>query len=305
MVYASILAVIFGTALLVFPFLAERSRKPVDRVDRKQAEGKFAKLSGGLTHYRWSGGGRGPVIVAVHGLTTPSVIWSALIPSLTALGFRVLSYDLYGRGYSDAPRGRQTLAFFTRQLDELLADQGIAEEITLLGYSMGGSIVTAFAAEQPHRVARVLLIASAGIEMNETKLDIFCRKVPLLGDWAHGFIVGRQMRKSLKSKPAAIAEAQGFQLSRRGYLPAVLSSRRHALAARQEVAHRKLGHDDVPVFAFWAREDTTIPLSALGTLAQWNRATRQEDIALADHALPFSHAEDLAEKIKFVLREKQ
>lgn len=44
----------------------------------------------------------------------------AITPALTALGFRVLSYDLYGRGYSDAPFRRHTLDFNVQQLDELL-----------------------------------------------------------------------------------------------------------------------------------------------------------------------------------------
>ena len=291
-------------ALWAFPYLEERQRRSIDRAARRHAPGKFASLTDGQTHYRWAGGGRGPVIVAVHGLTTPSLIWDLLIPMLTALGFRVLSYDLYGRGWSDAPRGPQTIAFFTRQLDELLSDQGVEDNITLMGYSMGGSIVAAYAAEHSHRIARVFLVAPAGMDMNESRLEYFCRKVPVIGDWAHGFFVGKKMRVSLKSKAAPIAEIQSFQLSRRGYLPAVLSSRRNALAESLEEAHRKLGRDDVPVFAFWARDDTTIPLSAMGTLAQWNRSVRQEDIADAGHALPYSHADALAEKIKVVLRER-
>lgn len=290
-------------ALWAYPYMEERQRRPMDRAARKNADGKFATLSGGQTHYRWSGGARGPVIVAVHGLTTPAVVWDALIPYLTAVGFRVLSYDLYGRGYSDAPRGKQDIAFFVAQLDELLADQRVNEDITLMGYSMGGSIVTAFAAAQPHRIARVFLVASAGMELRETKLDIFCRKVPVLGDWAHGVIVANKMREAIKTKPAPIRQAQSVQMSRRGYLPAVLSSRRFALSERMQEAHRKLGREDVPVFGFWAAEDQTIPLSAMGTLTQWNRAVRQEQIDGAGHAVPITHPEALADKIKMVLRE--
>lgn len=267
------------------------------------AKGKLAALAGGQTCYRWSGGGRGPVIVAVHGLTTPSVVWDALTPMLTGIGFRVLRYDLYGRGQSDAPRGAQTLEMFTRQLDELLSDQGVTDNITLMGYSMGGSIVAAFAAAQPHRIARILLVAPAGIEMNETGFEVFCRKVPVIGDWMHRVVVARQMRASLKVKTGPIADAKRLQMSRRGYLSAVLSSRRHALAQNLEAEHRKLSREDVPVYAFWAREDTTIPLRAMGTLAKWNRTARQEDIAGADHGLPYTHAAALAEKITRVLRE--
>lgn len=298
--------IIFGLcALAIWAFLnfEEARRRPIDRNARRAAPGKFAKLSGGQTHYRWSGRTRGPVIVLVHGLITPSVVWDQIIPALNDLGFRVLSYDLYGRGFSDLPRGEQSLAYFVRQLDELLADQGIDEDITLIGYSMGGSIVTAFAAAQPHRVARVLLVASAGIELKVSRLEQFCRKVPVLGDWSHRLIVARQMRRGVAAKSGEVAQAQKAQLARRGYLDAVLSSRRHALAQTLETEHRALSRDDVPVFAFWAREDTTIPISAMGTLAQWNRMARQEDIAGAGHAMPYSHAEALVSKITTVLRE--
>jgi pimeloyl-ACP methyl ester carboxylesterase len=156
-----VILIAFAAALAVFPFLRERQRIAMTPALRKKAEGQFAKLSDGLTHYSWSGGARGPVIVAVHGLTTPGIVWSAVTPILTGLGFRVLSYDLYGRGFSDAARGKQNLDFFVRQLDELLADQKVSDNITLMGYSMGGSILTAFAAAQTHRIARVLLIAPA------------------------------------------------------------------------------------------------------------------------------------------------
>lgn len=301
--YFLIFLALCAVALFAFPFLQERQRRPVDWGDRKAATGDFAKLSNGMTHYQWSGRARGPIIVAVHGLTTPSVVWNAMIPALTALGFRVLSYDLYGRGYSDAPRRRHTLDFYVQQLDELLIALKIEEDITLMGYSMGGSIATAFAATQPHRIARVFLIASAGMSMRESKLEQFCRSVPILGDWAHGLIIGDKMRRGLVKKRGEIAEAQRLQLTRRGYLPAVLSSRRNTLTASLEAEHRKLGREDVPVIAFWARDDQTIPLSAVGILAQWNRLARQEDIADVGHGLPYEQPDILIEKIKLVLRE--
>lgn len=112
------------------------------------------------------------------------------------------------------------------------------------------------------------------------------------------------MRRGLTKKRGEIAEAQRLQLTRRGYLPAVLSSRRHALTASLEAEHRKLGREDVPVFAFWGRDDQTIPLTAVGTLAQWNRRARQEDIAGVGHGLPYEQPDALIDKIQLVLREQ-
>lgn len=297
-----VILIAFAAALAVFPFLRERQRIAMTPALRKKAEGQFAKLSDGLTHYSWSGGARGPVIVAVHGLTTPGIVWSAVTPILTGLGFRVLSYDLYGRGFSDAARGKQNLDFFVRQLDELLADQKVSDNITLMGYSMGGSIVTAFAAAQTHRIARVLLIAPAGIELNETPFDRFCRIVPFVGDWAHSMFGAARAGRGA-AKPHAIADMQDFQLARRGYMPSVLSSRRYALNQTLEAAHRKLGREDVPVWGFWGREDGVIPLSAMGTLVRWNRAVRNSDFASADHGLTYTHADELGAAVAEMLRD--
>ncbi len=287
----------------VLPMFLEQRRREITPDLRKRAGGRFAKLSQGQTHYQWEGGARGPVIVAIHGLTTPQIVWNGVTPALTALGFRVLRYDLYGRGFSDAPSGAQSIAFFTQQLHDLLTDQKVTENITLMGYSMGGSIAVAYAAAHPDQIARVILVAPAGIEENVSRFDRMCRRLPVLGDWAHGMFAAARTRRGAQ-KPTAIADMQEFQLSRRGYLPSVLSSRRYALTETQEEAHRSLGRDDVPVWAIWGREDTAIPLSAMGILSRWNRAVQHDDIAGAGHGLPYTHADALAASISTMLRSR-
>ena len=122
------------------PFVIEWTRLPLDDRSRNSAPGHFTKLSQGRTHYKWHGPSDGPVVVLVHGLTTPSYVWTALLPGLTGAGYRVLRYDLYGRGFSDRPKGAQTGAFFVRQLQDLLQDQGVDGPVPVVGYSMGGSI---------------------------------------------------------------------------------------------------------------------------------------------------------------------
>jgi pimeloyl-ACP methyl ester carboxylesterase len=275
------------------PFVFEAQRRVVDVPMRTRAKGAFAQLSAGMTHYRWHGPRGGPVIVAVHGLTTPAIVWNGMIPLLTAQGYRVLSYDLYGRGFSDAPSGAQDIAFFTQQLVDLLADQGVTGPVTLMGYSMGGSIVTAYAAAHADRVSRVLLVAAAGMDTHTPLFDRLCRAIPGLGDWMHAsFAAGRVRRAAIASpKPNDIAGMQVFQLARRGYLPAVLASQRGALSERQSQAHRRLGRLSIPVVAVWGRLDKTIPLSAMGKLSTWNRDVRHEEVMGAGHGLPYSHPE--------------
>lgn len=295
--------------LLVFaPALRERLRPAIGPKQRTAAVGEFAPLPQGVTHYSWTGPSRGPVAVLVHGLTSPSIAMQGVADGLGKRGYRVLSYDLYGRGLSDAPAGLQDRAFFLRQLSDLLAHLGLSEEITFAGYSMGGAIVTAFAAKNPHRINRVILFAAAGIVTNESGFSQLCRRVPMIGDWIHGMFVRRRILSAIPfDSPSpyvqSVLAAQRAELSRRGYLPAILSSRRGMLAENMEADHRKLGREDVPVVAIWAEDDMVIPISALGLLAQWNRSVRQEVVENADHGVVYTHPTELLDALGKAIRD--
>lgn len=282
-----VLLFILVAVVVIGPFWVESRRPAIGRNERTGQPGHYAKLSRGVTRYRWQGAARGRVLVAVHGLTTPSQVFDRLAPLLGALGYRVLTYDLYGRGLSDAPSGRQDRAFFTEQLRELLDALDLDAHITLMGYSMGGSIASAFAEEHPERIDRLILLAPAGLGIALTRFEALCVKLPVLGDW---------MMLAASLRPAMVASLGPL---RRGFLPAVLSSLRHMLSEDQSETHRALGRDDVPVLAIWGGQDTRIPLTGLGRLAQSNRNARQEVIKTADHRMP----EKAAEKIADILAE--
>jgi len=283
-------------AIAIWPFAREALRKPMDADARRTAPGDFVQLPQGITHYRWVGPVRGPVAVCVHGLTTPSMVWDAVAQGLALMGFRVLVYDLYGRGYSDRAPGLQDQDFFLRQLVVLLHDQGITVDVTLLGYSMGGAFVSAFAARHPDRARRLILLAPAGMGHDLDKLAKFTRDTPVLGDWlmllrypsAHR--QGTEAERALPSEVEGIIDYQQAELGKRGFIPAVLSSLRGILPRPLEEAHRQISREGIPVLAIWGREDKVIPLRAMGQLAQWNRMARHEVIDGAGHGLTYTHA---------------
>lgn len=284
-----------AAAITYLPVWIEERREDANARDTGKAPGRVAHLSQGATYYRWHGPARGKVIVAIHGLTTPSIVWEMIAPGLGAIGYRVLTYDLYGRGRSDTVPGDEDRRFFLRQLEDLLKDQGLEEEqITLMGYSMGASISVAFAEEHPDRVARLILVAAAGVVMNESDFSRRCRSLPYVGDWIHTVFGARRMQAAIAADPAqseidGVKEAQTAETMRRGFLPAVLSSRRGMLNETQGDAHRKISREDIPVIALWGSDDDVIPLAALGELARWNRHARQEVIDGAGHGLPYTH----------------
>lgn len=303
-----VILLIIAGGLVAMPWLAESRRYSIDAF-RAKAPGRFAKLSQGVTHYQWLGGTRGPVVVCIHGLTTPSPVWYAIAEGLAAMGYRVLVYDLYGRGFSDAPNGAQTGDFFTQQLSDLLAHQDLNDDLTLLGYSMGGSIATHFTARNPDRVRRMILLASGGVWLREDKLTRMCRTLPIFGDWLHHTVAARRERRALRAQLGltydigGIVELQLAEFESKGFLRSVLSSRRHMLADVQEDAHRKIARADVPVIGIWAELDEVIPLKSLGTMAQWNRSVRQEVIPAADHRVGYMNSAQVNTMLRDILIE--
>lgn len=306
MIWGALALLLAGAIAL--PFLREAMKPAMDEAARRDAPGAFATLSRGRTLYRWSGPARGPVVVCVHGLTTPSFVWDGLAPGLGALGFRVLVYDLYGRGYSDRPDGPQDSAFFVTQLEELLEDQGIEGDITLLGYSMGGAIATAFAALYPERLRQLVLIAPAGLGHDLGPLAGWATRAGAFGYWAmlavfeRSFRKGTEAERPLPSSVAGIVDLQQGELRWRGYVPAVLRAISGMLSEDLTDAHADIAEAGLPVLAVWAREDTVIPLSAMGRLAQINRAARQEVIDAAGHGLTYTHTEAVLHAMRDLMR---
>ncbi|KAI0960594.1 hypothetical protein AcW1_005071 [Taiwanofungus camphoratus] len=125
--------------------------------------GAYVELPHGTVRYWLVGPHNGTRVVLIHGLSVPAIIWKDVAPALAASGFRVLLYDLYGRGYSDAPQTTYDAGLYTTQLALLMQYVGW-DHAHLAGVSMGGGIAAAFAAHFPHLAgARIALVASTGL----------------------------------------------------------------------------------------------------------------------------------------------
>ncbi len=291
--------IVLVALIIVVPFAIEARRKTMGSEARQAAPGEFVELSQGITHYQWHGPVRGPIAVCVHGLTTPSFVWQGLAAGLSAMGYRVLTYDLFGRGYSDRPDGAQTDAFFLRQLEELLEAQGVTEDFTLIGYSMGGAISTCFAAKHPDMVRLLVLLAPAGMSMTTGRLAQIIRHTPLVGDWLMMALFPARHQKEVEAErnlPGSVPDITDLQLREleyQGFTSAVLSSLRGVLGRELKDEHRVIHQAGVPVLAIWGRNDAVIPLSAMGKLTEWSRSTRQEVVEDAGHGLTYTHTDEV------------
>jgi len=294
-------------AFAAAPVAAETWRRPMTREAQARAPGQFAELPKGRTHFRWSGPVNGPIAVCIHGLSTPSYLFAGTERSLAALGYRVLTYDLYGRGYSDRATGRQTIDFLLAQLRDLLGNQGIDEPLTLVGFSMGGALATAFAAEEGKRIKSLVLIAPAGLVQPQDDPLARLWTFPAIGDWLMRVAGGWALRRELAAQindPTIIPDLldrQAAETRTRGYLPALLSSRRHALSGTLDDDHAAIRGYGTPVLAIWGRLDPVIPIRAMARLTELNPECHHVEIQDGGHCLPQTHPSNIAEALQTFL----
>ncbi len=119
---------------LVLPYVVVNDEP--DRLDdaaRSVAGGSFVRLSDGYTHYEVAGPEDAETVVLVHGTTVPLFLWDRNVEELASAGWRVVRYDLYGRGLSDRPDARYDLNLYVRQLEELLAHVAPSGPVDLVG----------------------------------------------------------------------------------------------------------------------------------------------------------------------------
>jgi len=107
----------------------------------------------------------GRKILLIHGSSAPSIVFSSLARALAADGYRVLVFDLFGRGYSDAPIdvNYDERLFSTQILYALYSSSLEWDRFSVVGYSLGGGIAVAFAAHFAHRIESLVLFAPAGL----------------------------------------------------------------------------------------------------------------------------------------------
>lgn len=246
------------------------SQKPMDDTARAKAPGSHFKTSSGNLHYRWDGPENGPVVVMVHGFSTPNFIFEQNVAPLTQAGFRVLRFDHFGRGWSDRPDGPYTIDFYDQSLLELLDGLNVTQPVGLVGLSMGGPIVAEFAGRHPDRINRVFLFVPAGMDIAGTDSpSTNLIRVPVVGDWiwrifGRGLLLSDPQYQESTEKPEnRLAGDVSEQMDYRGYGEALLSTLRHAPMAGRDDTFRRLAATGIPVEAVFGAEDPTVlPSSA-------------------------------------------
>lgn len=229
---------------------------------RKILPGEFIQLSKGHVHYEFAG--EGDTVILVHGFSSPLFIWDPTFDFLVKEGFRVLRYDLYGRGYSERPKIKYSMEVFVEQLVELTKQLNL-DDFSLVGLSMGGGVCVVFADKYP--VKKVSLIYPIGFSLGRNIL-LSIMKIPLLNSLmlklylSHSRILEMQKEDFWKyNKIEDYLEKYADQMKYKGFLRAIRSTALHTPFTNLKETYERLGKKNIPMQLFWGENDQTIPYS--------------------------------------------
>lgn len=121
----------------------------------------FIEVAGLRMHVRDSGPRDAPVVILLHGFGASLHTWEPWA-QLLASDRRVIRFDMPGAGLTGAdPTGDYTDTRGVQVLIALMDKLGV-QRASIVGHSMGGRLAWRFAAEQPARVDKLVLIAPDG-----------------------------------------------------------------------------------------------------------------------------------------------
>ena len=110
-------------------------------------------------HIEDSGGGGWPVVL-IHGWPLSAQAWQPQVSVLQAAGYRVVAYDRRGFGHSDKPGSGYSYDTLADDLQRVIDQCGL-QDVTLVGFSMGGGEVARYIARCGESRLRSVVFAAA------------------------------------------------------------------------------------------------------------------------------------------------
>jgi pimeloyl-[acyl-carrier protein] methyl ester esterase len=246
--------------------------------------------------------GSGAPLLLIHGWGMHGGVWEEVAQRLAA-DFRVHSVDLPGYGYSKP----QKITTLDSIVDEL--SSGFDESLAVCGWSLGGQIALHWAAREPDKVRRLILVASTPCFTG--RADWSCgMESGVLAQFAgdleqnHAATLRRfialQLRGSENERELQVRLRE--RLFSRGE-PDMAALRAGLDILRDVDLRGELQHIRQPAMIIAGERDKLTPPEASRYLARTILSARLVEVEGAAHAPFLSHPEIFVEQIKSFLHE--
>jgi len=260
---------------------------------------KIRTFAGDIAYLRQ---GQGPPLLLLHGIPSSSYLWRDVIDPLSA-SFDVLAPDLLGYGDSDKRLDADlSIAAQARYVVAFMETIGV-HQAAVIGHDIGGGVAQLMAADEPQRVARLILIDSA-VDNNWPVPVIARLKEPA---WDH-IMVNIDMRKGLREGLEKGMVTAGrvtdevvdewtrpFQDlgGRRAYLRAARALNNRDLVGRS----KHIEEIETPTLILWGANDAFLEPRWAEVLQHKFRNATVEIIDPGGHFLPLDRPEAVVEAI--------
>eukprot|EP00744_Colponema_vietnamica_P004035 GILI01006087.1.p1 GENE.GILI01006087.1~~GILI01006087.1.p1 ORF type:complete len:300 (+),score=10.78 GILI01006087.1:175-1074(+) len=268
------------------------------------------QLSAGYISYRFQGPERGKVVVCCHGIMGNKHQFDDISTPLSTLGFRVLTFDYYGRGNSDVPDlTSNTLCtdFYVTMLHELVHALKLHESpFLMIGYSLGGCISTVFTSRYPSFVSALVMISPAGI--GESTLAERFLRVPVVGLYISRKIFPAVYPRSVTGGfknpsqcPQQVAKCKARvqrHLQKPGFVDCILQTIKDFNFWNQHEAFEQAGKTGVPALIIWGELDRTcLPKYAPKVANYFAASGRLRVLKDTGHAVIYEKSEQVLQSI--------
>ncbi|UJR26603.1 hypothetical protein I4U23_007923 [Adineta vaga] len=322
----TITALIIGTIGLIYKFrerlgfqngrLSRRYNPKPNTTLTPMGSDQFIELSFGKVHYIYHSSTISSTLnIFVHGFSIPMEIWQDVFQSFVNDNQPCLIFDLYGRGWSDAPDIPMNVDLFVSQLAELLSALELSHmKYNLYGVSMGGYIVQRFTELYPSKVSKLILCCSVGLN-NPKPAPILMSilSIPIFGPLVFKIVMQRGDSPRIRSQwayPDSDKYKQYLNLflqtcqQHAGYLRSLLSTILYLDFESALKSIEKINQLNIPILIIWGDKDTLIPVE---NAYQYNRSYKNSSLIIvpgANHSLLIEHSKEAIDAIKTFLKEK-
>ena len=256
---------------------------------------KSVQLSYGNTKYELTGPEAGPLVVLLHGGSIPMWTWDRQVPVLANAGFRVLRYDMYGKGKSACPVVEYDRNLFRGQLLDLLNALGLTEPVHLVGFSFGGATAANFTAHYPEKV-RTLALISPLFHFADGNRIVRIARLPILGNlFLHFVLMKRAVDRASRLWAGAdnadhYADLFREQTSQPGFERALLSFLRSDALGDYASVYEKLGMAGRKPLLVWGSNDEDIPAAHIARIRSLVPLAAYHELPNISHGAVFQAA---------------
>ena len=251
--------------------------------------GEVAVMNGASTLLHFTEHGSGPPLLLVHGLMITGEMFEPVITPFAA-AHRVIVPDLRGHGLSRQMPPPYTVAQLASDLVRLL-DHLRIDLTAVLGYSQGGAIAQQLALDHPSRCDRLVLACTYAFNMATMRERLEGKLAPVLVR-----ILG--MRRFAKFVIALGLKGVGKR--RADWVVGLIADQDPALmiSAWNEAmafdSRQRLREIRCPTLIIAGSNDTAVPMHHARMLRDGIRDSRLVIVGGADHALIWTHPDELA-----------